>query len=434
MIRPTVLVPLAFLAVALVALAVTLLELDTVLWQFAAAVVAGFVLVDFLLLRQDSRLQIERQMPHSLPVNRWSPVSLVLRHALQRPARVHVSEALPTDVESQGLPATLILAPGRSHRIEYFLRPYQRGDLALGRALILLSSTLGCWQQKHWVGARGVVRVYPDFSIIGRYLAKLPDQRSLLLGIRKGQRRGEGMEFLQLRDYRFGDALRQIDWKATSRRRELISREYQEERDQQILFMLDSGRRMRSREGDLSHFDHALNAMLLLAYIALRQGDVVGAMSFGTVDQWVPPQRGAAAINRLLNAVYDLDSGTAASDYIGAAEQVMGRQRKRTLIVLMTNLREEDEDLVPALQLLRRRHLVLLANLKEEALADVLTEPVADLDGALRYAGTMHYLRQRDRIHRTLKDRVDLLVDSTPSELPIHIVNAYWQIKRGGLL
>jgi uncharacterized protein (DUF58 family) len=433
-IRPTSRVSLALVGVAGVALAGVVLGLDAAVWQFTGAVVIGFLLVDLLWMRQQPSFVVERSMPHSIAVNRWSAVTLTLDHQLQRPARLEVFEDLPCSADVDGLPAVLTALPRQRLRIEYALRPRERGDLEFGRTVILRGSPLGCWQHRLRVGAPGLVRVYPDFSIISRYLTELPDQRSQRLGIRKAPRRGEGLEFHQLREYRFGDALRQIDWKATSKRRTLISREYQEERDQHLLFLLDSGRRMRSREGELSHFDHALNAMLLLAYIALRQGDVVSAMSFGGTDQWLPPQRGAPSITQLLNGVYGLDAGTDASDYIAAAEQVMSRQRKRTLIVLMTNLREEDEDLGPALAMLRRRHLVLLANLKEAALEDVLERPTRDFDDALRYAGAVHYLEQRARLQAALHHQVDLLVDSTPAELPIRVVNGYWELKRSGRL
>jgi uncharacterized protein (DUF58 family) len=434
MIRPSGRVPVALVGVAAVAFAVTLLGLDPNLWQFLGAVVAGFLLVDLFWLRQSPDFAIRRTVPHSVPVNRWSTVTLALEHGIERASRLQLFEELPANVDCDVLPATFVAMPGERVRIDYALRPRERGDLAIDRTVILRSSPLGCWQQRHRLGAASQVRVYPDFSIISRYLAQLPDQRSQLLGIRKAPRRGEGLEFHQLREYRFGDSLHQIDWKATARRRALISREYQEERDQHLLFLLDSCRRMRSREGELSHFDHALNAMLLLAYVALRQGDVVSAMSFGATEQWLPAQRGAPSITRLLNGVYGLDAGTAASDYIAAAEQVMTRQRKRTLIVLMTNLREEDEDLAPALALLRRRHLVLLANLKEAALDDLIEAPPQDFDAALRYAGAVHYLDQRARLQRALEEQVDLLIDSTPAELPIRVVNGYWEIKRGGRL
>lgn len=134
----------------------------------------------------------------------------------------------------------------------------------------------------------------PDFARLYGAELMAVDHWLNQIGVRGGQRRGLGLEFHQLREFRDGDTLRQIDWKATARKRTPIAREYQDERDQQILFLLDCGRRMRSQDGDLSHFDHALNASLLLAYVALRQGDAVGAMTFAGDDRRHLPRARAA--------------------------------------------------------------------------------------------------------------------------------------------
>jgi len=260
------------------------------------------------------------------------------------------------------------------------------------------------------------------------------DQQVHQLGIKLAPRRGDGLEFHQLREYRSGDALRQVDWKATARHSKLISKEYQEERDQQVLFLLDGGRRMRSQDGALSHFDHALNAVLLLAYVALKQGDSVSALSFGSQRIWLAPMRGVSAINRLLQEVYRLQCGLHAADYVSAAEEVLRTQRKRALVVLLTNLREEDEDLAPALKLLRKRHVVLLANLREVALDPIREDPIHDFSDALQYAGTMDYLIGHRERHRTLARLANVAIQTTPAELPIAVVNSYWQIKRSGVL
>ena len=122
------------------------------------------------------------------------------------------------------------------------------------------------------------MRVYPNYSTISKLLAFEVDNKLQLTGVRMSRRRGEGIEFHQLRDYRDGDSLRSIDWKATARMRRLIAREYQDERDQQIVFMLDAGRHMLAKDAELSHFDHTLNAMFLLSYVALRQGDAAGVV------------------------------------------------------------------------------------------------------------------------------------------------------------
>lgn len=157
------------------------------------------------------------------------------------------------------------------------------------------------------------------------------------------RRRGDGQTFLQLREYRIGDSLRQIDWKATARMRKPIARDYQDERNQTVLFLLDCSRRMRAQDDDLSHFDHALNAMILLAYVALRQGDAVGVQSFGGEQRQLAPRSGPGRLTALINAVYDLQPTIDPPDYAEAAQLILKRQRKRALIVLLTNLRDEDQ-------------------------------------------------------------------------------------------
>ena len=186
------------------------------------------------------------------------------------------------------------------------------------------------------------VRVYPNFVPLTRFALFSADQASRLVGAHLKRRRGEGTDFHQMREYRVGDSMRQIDWKATSRARKLISREYQDEKNQQLVLVLDTGRRMLAREDGLAHFDHALNAALVVAYLALRQGDAAGLLSTGEQPRWVPPRRGMAGIDTLLRAAYDLQPSATACDYLAMASELSARQRRRALVMLVTNVRDED--------------------------------------------------------------------------------------------
>ena len=236
-------------------------------------------------------------------------------------------------------------------------------------------------------------------------------------------------------EYRQGDTPRHIDWKASARVRRLVSREYRDERDQQVLLLLDCGRRMHARDGALSHLDHALNACLLLAHVALRQGDAVGLMSFGGVERYVPPRKSHAALNALLAASYDLDVTLHAPDYYAAAVDLLRRQSKRSLVVIVSNLRDEDDDsLRPALALLRRRHLVVLASLREHILDAALAAPVDGLDAALTHAATAQYLERRRRQFALLEESRVPCLDVEPQQLPIALVNRYTELKRRGAL
>ena len=268
-----------------------------------------------------------------------------------------------------------------------------------------------------------------------KYTLLATDQRLNQMGILKKRRRGEGVDFHQLREYRDGDSLRQVDWKATARTRKIISRDYQEERDQQIIFLVDCGRRMLAHDDELSHFDHTLNAILLLSHVALRQGDAVGLMTFSGHERWIPPRKSMASVNSILNSIYDLQPSLVSPDYTRAATQLMTRQKRRALIILITNLRDEDTDeLLPALHMMRKRHLVMLASMQESVINNMLDKPVLGFDAALDHAAAQHYLGYRRDAHRKVMSEGILHLDVIPQELPINIVNRYLEVKSSGQL
>ena len=395
----------------------------------------GWRVVDGFWCYRSQALSAAREVTHNLPVNRVAEVGIRLVNNTGIAVSLAVEDEVSSGAQLSQLPARVQLARDETRRVTYSLKPTERGDLTFGDVVLMVRSPIGFWERRlRFEQATPPVRVYPDFSVIAEYLMLVADQRLSRLGVRLTPRRGEGLEFRQLREYSPGDAIRQIDWKATARRRHLISREYQEERDQRILFLLDCGRRMRTKDGLLSHFDQALNAMLLLSFVALKQGDLVGMQSFGAMRKNVPPQRGVTSVNVLLNEVYDLHSGPEASDYVTAAERLMMDHRKRSLVVLMTSLRETDADLISALKLLTSRHVVLLASLRETVLDAYADREPNDFSEALRVAGTHDYLAQRRELHMACLPYTSVLVDCPTVELPVRVVNAYWQVKRSGEL
>ncbi len=388
----------------------------------------------FAALRQPD-ITLERQVSATLALGVWSEVRLRIRQAAKSPVTVEIFDHFPPQVEVRGMPVQVRILASGWVEISYEIKPTERGEQCFAASRLLVLSALRLWRRSRMVGASECVKVYPNFAAMTSYALFATDNRLSMMGIRLRQRRGEGLEFHQLREYRTGDMLRQIDWKATSRLKKFISREYQDERDQQVVFLVDCGRRMHAKDGELSHFDHALNAVLLLSYVALRQGDTVGLMAFGGRPCYLPPRKGAGVINSLLDTVYDLQAGTSSPDFAKAATELMSRLKKRSLIVLVTNLRDEDNDeLLPALHLMRQRHLVLLASLQERIINDVLSEPVHDFDAALRNSATHLYLGQRRKAHEAIKAYGVLGVDVEPEKLPVALVNRYLDIKRSGRL
>ena len=327
-------------------------------WAVVGAALLGCMLLDGVLLLRAPAFSAVRRVSASLPVGVWTQAQLHLANPGRHAWRLQVYDHYPQPCVAEGLPQSLRIAAGGYAELSYRLRPLERGDQSFGQTQVLIGSPLKLWQRSRLLGAAQVVKVYPNFAEVAKYTLFATDNRLSQLGIKKHRRRGEGLSFHQLRDYRAGDALRQIDWKATARLQRLISREYQDERDQQVVFLIDCGRRMLAKDDALSHFDHALNAVLLLSYVALRQGDAVGFFAFAGPQRFLPPRKGAQTINTVLNNVYDLQPTTHASDYAAAAGELLKRLKKRSLVVLVTNLRDEDADeLRPAISLLRRRQI-----------------------------------------------------------------------------
>ena len=376
-----------------------------------------------------------RSVPRTLAIGTRHAVKLELANRGRRAARVVVFDHVPAAMNASGLPRALALEAGERAELEYEIAPRLRGELRIGELELVARGGLGLWQRRIRAGREQLVRVYPNFRAVSRYALLAAANRAGELGIRRRPRRGEGLEFHQLREYRQGDSLRQIDWKATARLRRAVSREYEEERDQQIVFLLDCGRKMHARDEALSHFDHALDAVLLLTHVALRQGDAVGLLTFSGAQRWLAPRKGAKQLDRTLNAVYDLQSGTRASDYLEAAQQLASRLVKRALVVLVSNLRDEDhEELLLAARLLGRRHLVLVASMKERALSAALETPVRDLDSALTIAATHQYLLARGRAHDLLRKSGVLALDAEPHQLAVALVNGYLDVKASWVL
>ena len=404
-------------------------------WFGMAIILIALLIWELFSLRQLSQIKAKRKIANTLPVNCFCDVSLTLTNPLSRQFRAEIFEHVPEFCQTQALPATIQLEPDQEVVVDYQIKALERGDLAISRCELWVTSEFGFIKRRVYIDCLSHSKIYPNYRSIINYTLLATEQKTRQLGIRQRQMRGDGLEFHQLREYRMGDSLRQIDWRATSRMQKLVSKDYQQERDQNIIFLLDSGRRMRTKDGELSHFDQALNATLLVASIALRQGDAVGLKIFGGEDRFILPRKGPSSINAMLNNVYDLHPTSRASDLTEAAESLNKRFKKRSLIVIVSNVRVEDEmELKTAVTLLKKHHLVMLANMKEQILQDAVTQEVYHIEDALKFSQTVNYLQQRERLHRSLAHDGVIAVDSLPNHLAVNMVNQYFDVKRSGRL
>ena len=455
-----------------------------IVWIYAGLLLIFTAALDFLVLYfLCDRLEVKREIQPILSQGNNAVVKLTIHCKNSAagsgffiiPFKIRIFDLYPVSMEltarpSAGdgktgrvFPVTLdrrLLQKGRAAAdYEYSVTPTERGLWSFGGTQLLLSSACRFWELKVSHKCESSGRTYPDF----KKLKAGADLRGLLerTGVKNIRRRGQGMDFRSLRDYQDGDSIRDIDWRAVSRRPgidgrlKLIVREYQEEQDQQVLFLLDSGYRLHKKEteGKRTQFDSALEAVLLLSWVSLKHGDSVAAASFGTgansaggaanndgtlgtdTSRWIFAGKGMAAFPRLMNGLYDLKSSPAPSSPFSCLEEALSKLKRRTFIILISNFREEDgESLSWILNRINRRHLLLLVSLMENDAQAIASRNPANADEALETAAAFSYLGSRRELYSKWEHQGLLTLEASAKNLPPALINRYLQVKRSGRL
>ena len=386
-------------------------------------------------------IAFERQMPSAFALGQSHALVVTLAHEGTRPWHLELFDHMPATMTQRLLPAAVTLPAQSKLDVRYEITPTQRGKVVFEPAAIRVRSRLGLADLQLRIGVAQSAQVYPNFAALSRYAWLAGDRRLAEIGIKTYAARGAGTDFKQLGEYVPGMPTRHIDWNASLRHRRAVVREFQDDRDQAVMFLLDCGRRMRADERsgtEGSHFDQALNAAMLLAYVALKDGDAVGALTFGhdpSQQRHFAPAKGMAALNTLVARLHDIEPSPTHSDYLAAARDLMLRVPRRSLVVVLTNFRDEDcEELEDALKLMRTRHLVLLASLKEGVVAEIMAQPLDDNRAIVDVAAAHWFQNARAEAFRRLSGKNQLLVDVEPQLLAATLVNRYHAVKRARLL
>lgn len=405
-------------------------ELLTVL----IAVGAG---LDLAVSARPANVEVERECSDVMSVGARNAVRLRLRNRNRTPLAVEIHDDAPGPCNIEDLPQRVTLPPGREAILTYYVQPHHRGKNAFGRLFLRSRSRMSLWTLTNERAEERPVRVYPDIQAVHKVELLARMNRLAEAGVRMSRLKGRGNEFDRLREYVREDEYRGIDWKATARQRTLISREYVVEKNQNLLFVLDCGRSMCNTTDGITHFDRALNAVILLSYIALRQGDTVGILACSNrVERWAKPVRGHAGVQTLIRQTYDLEPRFVASDYGLMVEQLRMRHRKRSLVVVLTHALDEVHlnNIGRHLRELKRPHLVLGAFLQNVPLHERLNViPGTDLEAFQIAAAAEMMAAQSLQVARLEKSGL-LVTDSVPERLSAELISQYLEIKARHLL
>ncbi|MEZ6063730.1 MAG: DUF58 domain-containing protein [Planctomycetaceae bacterium] len=399
-------------------------------------VVAG---VDLLISGAPSDIEVEREISDVLSVGTPNPARLVLRNRSRLPLTVNVHDdpGPLCDTDPDRMPQTVALNPWKEATVSYSVTPLRRGASELPAVHIRFPTTLKLWTRHEVRPLKTPVRIYPDIRAVYRYELMASRNRLAEIGVRMLRMPGQGREFERLREYRYGDEIRQIDWKATSRQRTLISREFNVERNQNLVLMIDCGRFMRNETDGISYLDRALNSAIMLSYIALGQGDNVSLMAFSNrIERFIRPVRGKPGIQTILRSTYDIQASTKAADFSLALEYLAMVQRKRALVILITFVTDEIQLSVigESLKLQSLPYLpmcVLLQDVGLRAMADRI--PADDIDAFHTSAAAQILTGQAQQV-AALRDNGVMMVDTPPDLLTERLINEYLSVKMRNLM
>jgi uncharacterized protein (DUF58 family) len=382
------------------------------------------------------RLDVERQAAAIFSVGRPNLVTLVLRSRSRRSLRGVVADDPLEACDAPGNPGRFELAPHGTTTVRYEIVPSRRGRRRFGAVSVRYPSPLGLVARQEGVELPADVDVYPDVHA-ARALELLRRQGRQDARLGSLRVRGGDTEFERLRPYQVGDAIRHVDWRSSARRDDLTVRQFQAESNQNVVFALDVGRSMRGDTGGLTAVDHALNAALLTADVALRGGDRAGLMVFDEAPRrFVPPTGGRAGGRKLTRAVYDLEAGLGATDYGAAMAFLRAQVRVRSLFIVFTNLLEprSAKELATSVKGLLPRHLPLCVLLRDTDVEALATAPVASVDDLYVRAAAAESLAWRDALVRGLRKAGVLVLDTRPGDLTPELVKGYLEVKARRLL
>ena len=422
-----------------VAIVVLLLPLDG-LWPvllLANLVLLLVVLVDVALATDPRRLEIDRELPPVIALRGAGEVTWRVRNPTNRTLRIALADELAPSLRASTRRLRGTVPGGAILRSTASLRPSRRGRFEIDGIVVRVEGPLGIGARQRWVEVPDLLRIHPAFPSREEAELRITRARILEVGLRSAKGRGGGTEFDQLREYGVDDEVRRIDWAATARAGKAMVRTYRAERNQNVILLLDNGRVMAGQVADVPRVEHAMDALMCLTTIATRLGDRCGLVAFDrTVRSVLPARSGRDQLGRMAEAMFDLEPALVESDYRGAFTHALARFRRRSMIVLFTDLVEQavGESLLPALPLLVRHHIVLVAAVRDPDVVTWATAAPDDVSDAYRATAATMALAERDRAIARLRGLGAIVIDVPPGQLAPRLADTYLELKaRGGL-
>jgi uncharacterized protein (DUF58 family) len=393
--------------------------------------------VSFLRTPGPGRLSIRRTLPVRFSMKAEHEILLSVMNRSRRRIAVELRDDVPQTLEVVSPIPPFILEAGGTTVLPYRVKPLQRGAVQFRKVFLRVSQGGDLVRRQFALEVESRGKVYPCFVGVDQYnLLAVKDRREESVRSPRSSK-GQGTDFDSLRSYSPGDDPRRIDWKISAKRGFLVSRNLQVERGQQIAVLIDAGRFMAEPLGERTRFEHAVDAAVMLAAVAQKRGDSVSLACFSNrIESFLPPVKGQRVVPRVLEALADVKPRAVESDYWHAFANILSRLRKRSLIVLLSEVldRAGSSGLVNNLARSAGKHLILVVVLVDEALRQAAEEMPADLRQGYRKAAASHVALERAMALDDMRAKGILVLETEPRHLSIRLIERYLDIRKTNLL
>lgn len=401
-------------------------------------VMIGLLVFDILLLyRTKNAIKASRNLPDKFSNGDKNPVDILVSNQYSSSIHIKIIDELPVQFQERSFEIKEIIQKSDSKTFPYTVRPTERGEYHFGGLQIFVSTTLGFAQRKFSFNQDAMVPNYPSFLQLRKYELMAFTNKLRDYGLKKIRRIGHTMEFEQIKDYVQGDDVRNINWKASAKRNQLMINQFQDEKSQPVYSVIDKGRAMKMPFEELKLVDYAINSTLVISNIALKKGDKAGMFSFSDkVSNQVMAQKRASQMNLILETLYNLDTDFKESDFARLYIDIKRSITQRSLLLLYTNFETMDalHRQLPYLQAIAKNHLLVVIFFENTELKELVKQPAVSTQDIYQKTIAEKFIYEKKLIVTELNKYGIQTILTEPQQLTVNTINKYLEIKARGLL
>lgn len=404
--------------------------------EIAILVLVGITLLDILLsFSSKSPFKIERVVQKRLNLGDMNEIQLIVSNELSQPVSFILHEGFPVEMQERSKTFKGFLKPYEKRTFTYTFVPKERGEYHFGNVFFMTSSIFNLVSRKWILETEESVQVYPSVLQMKKYELLVFQQQKTSSGIKKIRRIGNTSEFEQIRNYVQGDEIKTVNWKATSRKNELMVNQYQEEKSQNVYCIIDKSRNMQVQFDGLNMLDYSINSTLVFSNIALKKGDKTGLITFSDkIGTQLPAERSGGHMRRIMEELYNQKTHFLEPNYELLYQSIRRTIKTRSLLLLYTNF-ETEFAMRRALPLLRRinqNHILVIIFFQNTDLQEVAYRPAKNTRDIYKSAVAERLTSLKSRIAQELNRNGIQTILTSPSDLSINTINKYLEIKAKG--